>query len=63
MTKEEIKMFHGWVNNRCQGPDKVVLGWSSDYTPKRVAGLILGQGTYLGCGFHPQSGRRQEVTK
>ena len=23
---------------------------------RKVAGSIPGQGTYLGCGFHPQSG-------
>ena len=28
--------------------------------PKRVAGLIPGQGTYLGCGFDPQLGSIQE---
>ena len=30
--------------------------------PKRVAGLIPGQGTYLGCKFNPQSGCVWEAT-
>ena len=29
---------------------------------QKVAGLIPGQGTHLGCGLDPQSGRVQEAT-
>ena len=47
------------LKKNTSGPGQVaqLIGVFS-HTPKAV-GLTLGQGTYLGCGFDPQSGCKQ----
>ena len=43
-----------------------LAGWLHwfEHSPihQKVVGSIPGQGTYLGCGFHPHSGHIQEAT-
>ena len=46
---------------KTRDPDRLWLNWFG-VAVRKVAGLISGQGTCLGCGFVPHSGCMQELT-
>ena len=55
--------MNGWMNKNDGITLARGLSWLGHRPVHRKAtGMIPCQGTYLGCGFHPWSGRAQEAT-